>query len=119
MHHFLGSSISAKHPLLKWKTVEERLKPTTKVAGARYRRYHFVAQFYSFGINIAIGLQVALGALITGLAAVTTGRSTTVITAILGGSSTLTASFLAKAKGSGEPENSRNKSEELENVCHV
>ncbi|KZS86756.1 hypothetical protein SISNIDRAFT_393735, partial [Sistotremastrum niveocremeum HHB9708] len=94
-------------------TVKERLKPTMKAAKARYLHYNFIAEFYGIGSNLAIGLQVVIGALITGLAAVTVGRSTSVITAILGGCSTIIASFLAKAKGSGEPEISRDKSHEL------
>jgi len=55
-------------------------------------------------LNVAIGLQVFLGALTTGLASATTGRKAQIMTSILGGLATLVASYLARARGSNEPE---------------
>ena len=55
-----------------------------------------------------------LGALTTGVAAATTARSTQIAISILGGSSTLVASYLAKARGSGEPETSIARCKDLE-----
>ena len=75
------------------------------------------------------------GALTTGVAAATTGRQvgvsqavlsvsgrsyspsalqTSIATSILGGLSTLAASYLAKARGSGEPDTSAKRARELE-----
>lgn len=56
-----------------------------------------------------------LGALTTGVAAATTGRQTSIATSVLGGIATLTASYLAKARGSGEPEFSTARVKDLEN----
>jgi len=58
-------------------------------------------------LNIAIGLQIVIGSLITGLAAVTTGRQTSITTSILGAFSTIIASFLARMRGTGEPDRSK------------
>ena len=55
-----------------------------------------------------------LGALTTGVAAATSGRQTSIATSVLGGLSTLAASYLAKARGSGEPEFSAARVAELE-----
>lgn len=73
------------------------------------------AQMNGWSLNVAIGAQVLLGALTTGIAAATTGKTTSVVTSILGGVSTLAASYLAKARGSGEPERSSGLAKELEN----
>lgn len=51
----------------------------------------------------------------TGIAAGTTGRHTSIATSVLGGMSMLTASYLAKARGSGEPEFSTTRVKNLEN----
>ena len=59
-------------------------------------------------------MQIILGALTTGIAAATTGRSTSIATSVLGGMSTLAASYLAKARGSGEPEASTVLQKDLE-----
>ncbi|KAH7923221.1 hypothetical protein BV22DRAFT_601430 [Leucogyrophana mollusca] len=63
-----------------------------------------IAMMTGYALNVAIGLQVLLGALTTGLSAATTGRQTSIMTAILGGMATLVASYLARARGSNEPE---------------
>ncbi|KAI0085256.1 hypothetical protein BDY19DRAFT_863092, partial [Irpex rosettiformis] len=68
-----------------------------------------------WSLNIAIGAQVILGALTTGVAAATTGRQTSIAITVLGVLATLAASYLAKARGSGEPEASALRCRELEN----
>ena len=100
---------------------------------------------HAWALNAAIGAQVVLGALTTGVAAATTGkqvsgaslrpvdlrslvltfscpsphptpphRQTSIATSILGGMSTLAASYLAKSRGSGEPEASALRARELD-----
>lgn len=67
-----------------------------------------------YALNIAIGLQVLLGSLTTALSAATTGRSTQIATVVLGGLATLVASYLARARGSNEPELSITRVKDLE-----
>jgi hypothetical protein len=67
-----------------------------------------------YALNIAIGLQVVVGALTTGLSVVTSGKQTQIMTAILGGIATIIAAFLARARGSGEPERSSMRARDLE-----
>jgi hypothetical protein len=76
--------------------------------------YQCAAQYTSWAVNVASALQILLGALTTGLAAAVTGREVSIITSIMGGLSTLVASFLARARGSNEPEGSRTKARALE-----
>lgn len=72
------------------------------------------ARVTGWTLNIAIAMQILLGALTTGIAAATTGRATSIATSVLGGMSTLAASYLAKARGSGEPEASTALKKDLE-----
>jgi len=65
-------------------------------------------------LNIAIGLQVFLGAMTTGLSAALNGRQAQICTVILGGFSTIIASYLARARGSGEPESSISRRNDLD-----
>ena len=95
----------------------------------------YAAQIQGWALNAAIGAPVVFGALTTGVAAATTGKQvsfsqsvilvsgcayspsalqTSIATSILGGLSTLAASYLAKARGSGEPERSAKRARELE-----
>ncbi|KAJ7119518.1 hypothetical protein C8R44DRAFT_624260 [Mycena epipterygia] len=96
------------------KTLYERLLPTLETAKAERAKYEFKAKITGYALNIAIGLQVLLGALTTGLSAVTSGRQTSISTAILGGASTVVASYLARARGSNEPELSITRCKDLE-----
>ncbi|KAI0776917.1 hypothetical protein BD413DRAFT_469016 [Trametes elegans] len=96
------------------KTVEQRLQPTLDAAIAERDKAALKAKAHSWALNCAIGAQVVLGALTTGVAAATTGRQTSIATSILGGMSTLAASYLAKARGSGEPEISSIRCRDLE-----
>ena len=74
----------------------------------------YIAKIASRALNIAIGAQIILGAIITVIAAATTGRRTSIATSILGGLSTLAASYLARSRGSREPETSLRKCNYLE-----
>jgi hypothetical protein len=55
-------------------TVGERLRPTIDQAEAQKIKYAAKAKMIGFALNAAIGLQVLIGSLITGLSSVTSGR---------------------------------------------
>ncbi|KAJ6617976.1 hypothetical protein B0H10DRAFT_2031545 [Mycena sp. CBHHK59/15] len=103
---------SKREPRLK--TIEERLRPTVETAKLERDKYALKARMTGYALNIAIGLQVVLGALTTGLSAVTSGKQTSIMTAILGGLSTIVASYLARARGSNQPELSITRCKDLE-----
>ncbi|KAJ3927708.1 MAG: hypothetical protein NXY57DRAFT_859709, partial [Lentinula lateritia] len=87
------------------KTVGERLLPTLENAEAERTNYALRAKMTGFALNVAIvGLQVLLGALTTAISAATSGKQTSIAVSVLGGLSTLVASYLARARGSNEPE---------------
>ncbi|GLB40751.1 hypothetical protein LshimejAT787_0806220 [Lyophyllum shimeji] len=97
------------------RTVAERLEPTLATAIIERDKYAMKARTTGIALNAAIGLQVLLGSLTTGLsAAATTGRQAAVATTVLGGLSTLVASYLARARGSNEPELSITRVKDLE-----
>ncbi|TEB33519.1 hypothetical protein FA13DRAFT_1730536 [Coprinellus micaceus] len=82
-----------------------RRKLTSREKFAKRARYTKYIQ------NTAIGLQVLLGSLTTGLSAVaTTGRQT----GRTGGLTTIVASYLAKTRNSDEPELSRTRVKDLD-----
>ncbi|OAX41644.1 hypothetical protein K503DRAFT_767508 [Rhizopogon vinicolor AM-OR11-026] len=85
-------------------TIGERLNPSIINAEKERAQYAIKAQWTGYALNIAIGLQVLLGALTTGLSAALSGRQVSIGTALLGGMSTMVASYLARARGSNEPE---------------
>ncbi|TFY50613.1 hypothetical protein EVG20_g11421, partial [Dentipellis fragilis] len=92
-------------------SVGDRLQPTLDAAEKERARAALTARMTGYALNIAIGMQVLLGALTTGLGAALTGKSvwggqTSVAISILGGAATLVASYLARARGSNEPEQS-------------
>ncbi|KAJ3746025.1 hypothetical protein DFH05DRAFT_1483439 [Lentinula detonsa] len=91
-------------PTHRPKTVGERLLPTLKNAEAERANYALRAKMTGLALNVAIGLQVLLGALTTAISAATSGRQTSIAVSVLGGLSTLVASYLARARGSNEPE---------------
>lgn len=116
MNSHRGSNIDwivppSKDVAFRPKTVGERLDPTLHNAYESKTKYAAKARITGFALNIAIGLQVLLGALTTGLAA--TSHSGTPIS-VLGGLATLVASFLARARGSNEPELSITRVKDLE-----
>lgn len=96
------------------RTVGERLDPTLQTAIIEKDKYAFKARITGYALNVAIGLQILLGTLTTGLAVVASGHRAQVSTAVLGGFSTLVASFLARARGSNEPELSITRVKDLE-----
>ncbi|KAI6144375.1 hypothetical protein BKA82DRAFT_4177307 [Pisolithus tinctorius] len=97
------------------KTYGERIQPTIDAAEEEKKKSYNRAIMTGYALNIAIGLQVLLGALTTGIAAaLQTGRQAQISTSILGGLSTLVASYLARARGSGEPELSNIRVRELD-----
>jgi hypothetical protein len=96
-------------------TVNARIHATIEEARAQRDRYAVKAKWTGWALNIAIGLQVLLGSLTTGLSAVAVnGRSAAVSTTILGALATLVASYLARARGSNEPELSITRVKDLE-----
>ncbi|KAJ6510498.1 hypothetical protein C8R45DRAFT_858390 [Mycena sanguinolenta] len=86
------------------KTLQERIDPSFQHARLEREKCELKARMTGYALNIAIGLQVLFGALTTGIAAATTGPQTSIATAILGGFATIVASYLARARGSNEPE---------------
>ncbi|KAF9242834.1 hypothetical protein BU15DRAFT_60128 [Melanogaster broomeanus] len=88
-------------------TVGERLKPTIEHATEEKMKYAKKALWTGYALNIAIGLQVLLGALTTGLASALTGKQAR-------GAATMVASYLARARGSNEPELSITRVKDLE-----
>ncbi|KAF8805343.1 hypothetical protein BYT27DRAFT_7224969 [Phlegmacium glaucopus] len=90
-------------------TVGERLQPTIDIAIVERERYAAKAKWTGYALNIAIGLQVLLGSLTTGLSAsgIAGGKS-------VSASATLVASYLARARGSNEPELSITRNKDLD-----
>ncbi|KAF8804053.1 hypothetical protein BYT27DRAFT_7194771 [Phlegmacium glaucopus] len=99
---------------MRERTVGERLDPTLLTAIAEKNKHASKAKLTGFMLNAAIGLQVVLGSLTTGLSVVTTGRQTSIMTAILGGLATVVASYLARMRGSNEPELSNTRVKDLD-----
>lgn len=96
-------------------TVSERLQPTMDAAKETREKLAKKAKNTKYIQNGAIGLQVLLGSLTTGLSAVaTTGRQMAVQTTILGGLTTIVASYLAKTRNSDEAEKCRARVSELD-----
>ncbi|KAF7290660.1 SLATT-fungal domain-containing protein [Mycena indigotica] len=96
------------------KTVEERLRPTIETAQKERRECKTRATLTGYGLNAAIGLQVVFGALTTGLSAALSGHKISIMTAVLGGMSTIVASYLARVRGSHEPEHSIARGKDLD-----
>jgi len=97
-------------------TVGDRLKPTLEVAIAERDKSSANAKWTGYTLNAAIGMQVLLGSLTTGLSALSAsgGKSTAMATTALGALATLVASYLARARGSNEPELSITRTKDLE-----
>ncbi|KAH9961794.1 hypothetical protein BC827DRAFT_1131281 [Russula dissimulans] len=96
------------------KNVYQRLKKTIKAAEDEQKKSAKKAFETGWAQNIALGLQVLLGALTTALGAALGGKKTSVAISILGGATTLVASYLARTKGSNEPELSLRRSRDLD-----
>ncbi|KAG1824680.1 uncharacterized protein BJ212DRAFT_1260967, partial [Suillus subaureus] len=88
------------------RTIGERLDPTIANAVRERAQYASKARMTGVALNVAIGMQVMLGALTTGISAATSGRQVSSKSSMyaLGGLTTMVASYLARARGSNEPE---------------
>lgn len=64
----------AKPQQTREKTVGDRLNPTLEKARSEREKSAFKAKLNGYALNIAIGLQVVLGSLTTGLSVVTEGK---------------------------------------------
>ncbi|KAG0704075.1 hypothetical protein DFH29DRAFT_849452 [Suillus ampliporus] len=91
-------------PHVRRRTLGERLAPSIDNAQKERAQYAKKARWTGLALNFAIGLQVLLGALTTGISAATSGKQTSIGISILGGAATLVASYLARMRGSNEPE---------------
>ncbi|KAJ7207889.1 hypothetical protein GGX14DRAFT_454718 [Mycena pura] len=98
----------------KQKTLEERIEPTILAAREERIRSEAKAKISGFALNAAIGSQVVLGAFTTGLSVSLSGKQGSVATAVLGGLSTIVASYLARQRGSKEPELSTMRCKDLD-----
>jgi len=94
--------------------VGERLQPTLDMAMSEKDKYAAKAKMTGYALNAAIGLQVLIGSLITGLSAAIEGKKAALSTTILGAFNTLIAAYLARARGSNEPELSVTRVKDLE-----
>ncbi|KAI9451242.1 hypothetical protein F5148DRAFT_552699 [Russula earlei] len=116
----LRSSWPADHPdgfsssQSRERNVEQRLATTIKAAKDEFDKSTKQASQTDWLQTIAIGLQVLIGALTTALGAALSGKNTSVAISILGGTSTLVASYLARTKGSNEPQQSQQRSQALD-----
>lgn len=95
-------------------TAGQRLQPTLITARRERDKCSARARWTGMVLNIAIALQLLLGALTTGIAAALSGRKISIAISILGGATTLVASYIAKSRGSGEPELSITRKKDLD-----
>jgi len=100
-------------------SVAERIQSTFEAATEARKKYARQAKWNGLALNLAIALQIILGALITALSSALKPSKVGVTTSVLGGLSTLTASFLARMRGSGEPELSVTRTRDLEQFLRV
>ncbi|KZP24209.1 hypothetical protein FIBSPDRAFT_1042277 [Athelia psychrophila] len=96
------------------RTVENRLQPTLDHARLEKTKSERKAMLNGYTLNAAIGLQIILGALVTGLSAALAPKRAAIVTSILGGVTTVVASYLARMRGSREPELSLARTKDLD-----
>ncbi|KAH8827168.1 hypothetical protein DL96DRAFT_1605764 [Flagelloscypha sp. PMI_526] len=101
------------HSKFKSLTVGEKLEMTIAQAEVEMIKAQGRAKITGMAVNICIGLQVLLGALTTALSSVTVGKQTNVMTSVTGGFATVVATMLAKLKGMGEPETSKERHKDI------
>ncbi|KAI0285712.1 hypothetical protein BC826DRAFT_1050814 [Russula brevipes] len=99
--------------LFRERTVGQRLEPTILTANEELARATKKAMWSSWAENVALALQVLFGTLTTAVGAALGGKNSVVGIALLGGASTLVASYLARTKGSNEPQFSLLRSQAL------
>ncbi|KAH9020198.1 hypothetical protein EDB84DRAFT_1515644 [Lactarius hengduanensis] len=97
---------SPSHGTYPLGSVGARLHPTLEEATRLRNSASLHAKWAAYSINIAIALQVLLGALTTALGTSLHGNSIRISIAVLGSLSTLVASYLARTRGTSEPESS-------------
>jgi len=86
---------------------------TLRAARHQRKKTKSRANWYKYTINIAMGLQILLGALVTGLSIVVSPSHVGLTTSILGGISTVVSSYLARMRGTNEPQSSIDRVQEL------
>ncbi|KAH7340530.1 hypothetical protein B0J17DRAFT_651707 [Rhizoctonia solani] len=96
------------------RTAQERLQPYIDKAIRRQRYQFILTKVIKYGINIIIFAQIVVGALVTVISVITPTEGTRIATAVLGAVSTFTASVLARAKGTNQPELAETHARELE-----
>ncbi|KEP54698.1 putative DNA damage repair protein DRT111 [Rhizoctonia solani 123E] len=96
------------------RTAQERLQPYIDKAGKRQRYQFILTKVIKYGINIIIFAQIIVGALVTIISVLSPTEGTRIATAVLGAVGTLTASVLARAKGTNQPELAESHARELE-----
>ncbi|KAI0285711.1 hypothetical protein BC826DRAFT_918505 [Russula brevipes] len=96
------------------KTVGQRMKQTIVSATGEHTKATQKAMWTGRVQGTAMALQILIGALTTGLGAALSGKSTSVAISILGGASTLVASYLARTKSSNQPQASRLRAQALD-----
>ncbi|KZS87887.1 hypothetical protein SISNIDRAFT_460485 [Sistotremastrum niveocremeum HHB9708] len=105
-----------KHTEFPQHTVAARLAPVLDAARRTRQKASRKARHAEHSLNLAIGLQIVIGALTAGLSAVTPGRSTQIMNAILGIFATIVSGFLARMRGSGQPELSINTKRDMDKL---
>ncbi|CAE6539603.1 unnamed protein product [Rhizoctonia solani] len=96
------------------RTAQERLQPYIDKAAKRQRYQFILTKIIKYGINIIIFAQIIVGALVTIISVLSPTQGTRIATAVLGAVGTLTASVLARAKGTNQPELAETHARELE-----
>ncbi|CAE6457309.1 unnamed protein product [Rhizoctonia solani] len=96
------------------RTAQERLQPYIDKATKRQRYQFILTKVIKYGINIIIFSQIVVGALVTIISVLTPSQGTRIATAVLGAVGTFTASVLARAKGTNQPELAETHARELE-----
>jgi len=101
-------------PTVQLPTISDRINVTIQAAKVEKAKYAMKARFKKYAINVALGLQITIGAMTTALPAVTKGKQTSVAVSVLGGLTTIVASYLARVRSSNEPELSLARCKDLE-----
>ncbi|KAJ1310127.1 hypothetical protein OPQ81_006873 [Rhizoctonia solani] len=96
------------------RTAQERLQPYIDKAIKRQRYQFILTKIIKYGINIIIFSQIVVGALVTIISVLSPTEGTRIATAVLGAVGTFTASVLARAKGTNQPELAETHARELE-----
>ncbi|KAH7340531.1 hypothetical protein B0J17DRAFT_651710 [Rhizoctonia solani] len=109
-----GPSQTAWRVYANDRSARERLQPYIDRAIARQKYRYRLSKLIKWGINFILLLQVTVGALVTTLTVLEPNEKTRIAIAALGALGTLTASILARAKGTNQPELAETHARELE-----